>query len=324
MSENDRAPARPGRTRRAHPSVSVIIPTSNRSAALRRAVASVLAQTWADYELIVVDDGSREPIRPVVDAAADDRVQVLAHARCRGAAAARNAGIRASRGAFVAFLDDDDEWFPQKLERQLARFAAAPCATALVYGGAHVVSDQTGRIVLTRVPYPPAVGFVDLLNATVFGTSTPLIRRRCLDEVGRFDESLPGMQDRDLWLRIARCYPFQYVPEVLTVHHIHGDQISTNLDLKTLAMERMLAKYHDDLVKHPSLLAKQLKRMAMLYFASGNRVRGWRYLVRAVRGGLRWRELYPHLPLSLIAGRSHQRLVRRTAFRHIDGVVLFG
>jgi len=306
------------------PRISVIIPTHNRPAPLARAISSVRSQTWTDYEILVVDDGSNDPVAMALDGFPDARLRLLAHPCRRGAAAARNTGLRAARGDYVAFLDDDDEWVPQKLERQLAQFTAAPADTGLVYSGAQIVSDRSGQVVLTRVPYPPAVQFVDLLGATVFSTSTPLIRRACFAASGPFDESLPGLQDRDLWLRIARHFRFAFIPEALTIRHIHGRQISTTLALKVAAAERMLAKYHADLSRHPPLLARQLARLAMLYFADGHAAKGRRCLLRALRRGLAWRELGSHIALSFVAPTYHRRLVTKTAFRQIDGLALFG
>src|SRR5436190_11436655 len=117
------------------PTVSVVIPVFNRAVAVRRAIDSVLAQTFQDFEIIVVDDGSTDDTAESVSSFQDPRITLIRHDRKRGGSAARNTGIRSSSGAYVAFLDSDDEWLPAKLERQLEVFGRSDDELALVYAG---------------------------------------------------------------------------------------------------------------------------------------------------------------------------------------------
>ena len=263
--------------------VSVVIPTRGRPETLARAVRSVLAQTHEDFEIVVVLDGPDPATSRSLTRFRDPRLRVLALDEPHGASAARNHGLRAARGTFVGFLDDDDEWFPEKLERQLDRFEEAGEDVALVYASFRKVSDRTGEVLSTSRPGPLERGFVDFLGSTRFGTSVPLIRRSSLQEVGGFDESLPGTQDRDLWLRLAERFTFDHVPDVLVTHFIHPGQITADLSRKVEARQRILEKYRTQLEAHPPLLARHLWRLGMLCCADGDARQGRRYLRQALR-----------------------------------------
>lgn len=305
------------------PVVSVVVPTHDRPGRLRQAVASVLAQTFADFEIVVVDDGSTESAEEVLRELGDPRIRVFRHDRPEGAPRARNAGIRAARAEYLAFLDDDDEWLPQKLERQLAAFAAAPPEVGVVYTGFEVVSDKTGRVASRAIPRLPSSPYVRFLRSTVFSTSVPLLRMECLRKVGLFDEALPGTQDRDLWLRIARHFAFVGVPEVLVRLHIHGAQLSTDLKSKIEAKERILEKYRQDLEQNPRILAFHLRRLGLLHCADGSPVQGRRYLRESLRAAGFSRTAALHLVGSHAAPAVHRRWLLRYAFHPVDGISLY-
>ena len=303
--------------------MSVVIPTCNRPALLARAIKSVLDQTFIHHEVLVVDDAPSAETSDVVRQAGDARIRVLSHDGPRGAGAARNAGLRAARGEFVGFLDDDDTWQPTKLERQLARFSDANEQLGVVYCSSLKYSDISQRVIENTPARPLKDGYVDFLRSTRFGTSVPLIRRNVLIEVGGFDESLPGTQDRDLWIRLARCCAFDFVPDVLVWHHIHGPQITSDLRSKITAREMFLDKYQGDFAGHPDIHATYLWRLGMLYCADGRHGPGRRFLWRAirVRPGLTgaWRDLAQ----SLVGPARLQRRLLDRVFRGVDGVPFY-
>jgi O-antigen biosynthesis protein len=193
------------------PRVSVIVPTYNRADVLPRAMRSVLAQTWTDFELLVVDDGSTDTTRTVVTGLEDVRVRYLQQPSNGGVAAARNRGLREARGDFIAFLDSDDEWLPDKLAAQLAVFETAPPDVGLVYTGVECVL-QDGR---RRVDLPEARGDVyrEMLGRNVIhgGGSNVLMRRNVVATVGFFDEGLRAIEDYEYWLRVTRFFAIDYV-----------------------------------------------------------------------------------------------------------------
>ena len=233
------------------PKVSVIIPVFNRSEAVRRAIESVLAQTCQDFEIIVVDDASTDSTPDVVTAFTDPRIRLIRHERNRGGSAARNTGIQASSAPYVGFLDSDDEWLPNKLERQLEVFERAGDQVGLVYAGSERVGED--GVVSRDLPRRhPNLTRTLLLENVIGETSVGLIRRSVLDKTGGFDESLPACQDVDLWLRI--CERFRSIPvsEVL-VRVVKGNdsgRISTNIPHTILGRELYCRKHREKLIQH--------------------------------------------------------------------------
>jgi glycosyltransferase involved in cell wall biosynthesis len=303
--------------------VSVIIPTHHRPELLARAIRSALQQTLRDLEVLVVDDGPSKPAEDIVRQFGESRLRYLRHDRSRGAGAARNTGLRGARGEFVAFLDDDDTWLPAKLESQLAQFAKGNADVGVVYCSSLKYSDISKRVISESRARPLRNGHVDFLKSTLFGTSVPLIRRRCLDDVGGFDESLPGTQDRDLWIRLAKKYSFDFVPDVLVWHHIHGNQITSNLGQKIEARELLLAKYRSDWEAHPDIMGQYLWRLGMLCCADGRYGKGRRFIWQAIRRQPRLGGAYRDLLQSLVTPAAYQRRLLEDVFRGADGVPFY-
>jgi len=206
-------------------SVSVVIPTHDRRELLGRAVASVMAQTILPGEVIVVDDGSTDGSVTEIRRRFPE-VRVLELGGRRGVSAARNAGVRVSCGEWIAFLDSDDEWRDQKLERQLAALAAATghriCHTDEIW-------IRRGNQVMPGRHHRKRGGWIfrDCLQRCVVSPSAVLLQRSLLDEVGGFDEDLPACEDYDLWLRVCARHPVLFVAEPLVVKYGgHADQLS--------------------------------------------------------------------------------------------------
>jgi glycosyltransferase involved in cell wall biosynthesis len=232
------------------PRVSVVIPTYRRAGFLPRAIASVTNQTSPAWELIVVDDNEpsgndrRETEAIMAQYEPNPRIRYIRHERNQGGGAARNSGIRAASAPFVAFLDDDDEWHPTKLERQLATIEPGPADIALVYCRVRVVRVDTGRETVRRTDGRSHT-VPDLLRRNTIGTtSCVLCRADALREVGLFDVSLPARQDQDLYLRLAQRYAFAFVDEVLVTLNVHGSpRISTDFDGSIRAHDLFYGKY---------------------------------------------------------------------------------
>lgn len=198
------------------PLVSVVIPTRNRADLLAEAVAGAGSQTVEDIEIIVVDDASQDHTPKLLAelAAADRRIRVERNEARRGGPAARNRGVLQARGAVLALLDDDDTWEPHKLERQLAALDHDPGLVAVscdhrVVAPGHGSLDHRG---------PREVTARDLLWENFLGSASFCAWRPALAPGVRFDESLPSMQDWDLWLKLAQHGPVHVVPEVLCTY----------------------------------------------------------------------------------------------------------
>lgn len=206
------------------PSVSVVIPTYNRWPMVREAVDSVLAQTFGDFELIVVDDGSADGTAQRL-AGYSPRLRVLRQPR-RGVAAARNVGVRDSAGAIVAFLDSDDLWQRRKLEAQVAFMTARPevriCQTEEIWirGGRRINPK-------TRHRKPSGDIFRPSLELCLVSPSAVMMTRELFEQVGGFDEAFTVCEDYDLWLRIGLVAPVPLIAEPLVIKRGgHADQLS--------------------------------------------------------------------------------------------------
>lgn len=196
--------------------VSVVIPTHNRADLLPRAINSVLAQTEQDFEVIVVSDGSTDDTEKVVKEIQnkDNRVQFEHYSPGKGGNFARNEGIRLSQGVYVAFLDDDDEWVPNKLEKQLA-LMEQNSKMVLCYTGVHVIYVNE-KIEYSFLPkHEGDLSRVILLDNCIGSTSTPMVRKSVFEESGVFDNDLAALQDFDLWIRITQYGEVGVVKEEL-------------------------------------------------------------------------------------------------------------
>ncbi|WP_062297797.1 glycosyltransferase family 2 protein [Nostoc piscinale] len=262
------------------PKVSVIIPTYQRSHLVGQAIESVLAQTYCNYEIIVVNDGSTDNTEEILAQYADQVIAI--HQDNRGTAAARNAGIRVSQGQYLAFLDDDDLWEPQKLEKQIP-LLETDSSIGLVYTDM-VIFNEAGILPGTYlngfVP-PQTVTPLTLLHGNFFPMPTIIIRRVCWEQLGGFDESLRSSEDYDLWLRIVEEWAVGYVNEPLARYCRHSEnskQLSQNTEtmlLTTLCvkeaafqrnpyLQRLQPKYRD------SCLRPEYLELANFYTQNGD------------------------------------------------------
>jgi len=207
------------------PFFSVVIPTYNRSDFLKSAVASVLSQTCIDFELLIVDDGSTDKTPSLVAGYQDARIVYVPQSH-QGVSAARNAGIRASRGPWIAFLDSDDCFAPDKLTRAREYINKFPNFSVfhteeIWYRNNQLLNQKT----IHRKPEGDV--FAQALRLCCISPSTAVIRKNVFDSTGFFDESLPACEDYDFWLRVSARLAVKLIPEVLTIKQGgHSDQLS--------------------------------------------------------------------------------------------------
>jgi glycosyltransferase involved in cell wall biosynthesis len=226
--------------------VSVIIPSYNHGHFVTFAVESALAQTYKDTEIVVVDDGSTDNTREVL-APYMGRIKYI-YQENRGLSAARNTGIRAASGDFIALLDADDMWVPEKLALQMKIFSDYPdtglvsCGNVPIDGGGQQVAPGTAR-------GTGRLRFRDLLwGNCVAGGSNAVIRRGCFNEVGLFDENLRSSEDWDMWLRIAWRYPVRFASQILMKVRVSADSMSAAKNADTMLVNdlRVLRKLFAD------------------------------------------------------------------------------
>ncbi len=232
------------------PRVSVVLPTYNRSTVIGRAIKSVLEQTYVDFELIVVDDGSTDSTLNVLDRYDPSRVRVITLKKNSGPCRARNIGISAAQGELIAFHDSDDEWLPNKLALQLDKLTHPQQESHRQVGAVYsrVISKSGGVFRLYFPPYDDSLTFRgdiyrQLLQRNVVGTPTMIVKRDVLNRVGLFDEELTWLEDWDLALRIAQRFDFEFVPQPLIITNWSLTGVNARNDAKS--MYRLLAKHLD-------------------------------------------------------------------------------
>lgn len=255
------------------PRVSVIIPTYNRGWIIKEAIDSVLAQDFKDFELIVVDDGSTDNTLEILNSFQYD-IKVLRQSN-HGVSAARNRGIAAASGHFIAFLDSDDLWLPRKLARQVDFFNSNPdayiCQTEEIW-----VRNNVRVNPKKRHKKPWGMIFEPSLALCLVSPSAVMIRRSLFEKVGGFDETLPACEDYDLWLRISCRYPVYLIETPLIIKRGgHNDQLSASFGLDKFRIKSLNKIIESDLLSKTQYRAavKTLKQKCMIY-AAGCRKRG--------------------------------------------------
>lgn len=247
--------------------ISIVVTTYNRPRSLRRCLQSVSLQTLDAYECIVVNDypdGVAE-VDAIVQGLSDSRFRVLHNEVNRGGNYSRNRGIRNSGAAVVAFLDDDDEWMPTKLARHLEVHTTAP-EPLVVYSNT-IKHWPSGRYPDSANNNPPPEDVHEAIGHMKFGllTSATTVDRHCLIEVGGFDESLPSMQDWDLWFRLSADYPVVHIEEVLVKYYEHDDiRVSRNYAKRMAALNLICDKHSTDQGFSEVVVRKCITRSALL------------------------------------------------------------
>ncbi len=264
------------------PEISVVLPVWNRAATLRRAIDTVLAQQGVGFELVVVDDGSTDDSVAVAEAVQDPRLRVIRHPANKGAGAARNTGIAAARGGWVAFQDSDDAWLPGMLARQMAALAAMPQAVAC-YCALRIEADPP-----RQVPPPghePVAGDLRaaLLRGSFISTQTLVARRDALERIGGFDADLPALIDWDCVIRLSALGPIAHVPEALVVQRFSENSITRYPERRRQAQEMILQRHHAALAARPEILALHHRRLAGAWRRSGDHAAARRHIDAALR-----------------------------------------
>ena len=228
------------------PRVSVIIPSYNRGDLLPRAVNSVLAQTFVDFELIIVDDASTDNTEAIVAGFSDPRVRYLKHGVNRYAAGARNTGMEEACGEFIAFLDSDDKWLPHKLSNQVSQLDAAGPDWVAGYTGALVnMKGGVNEHSETRPEYKGDVLPDFLLGRFTIWTPTFIFRRDLLDEVGLFDTNLIRGEDVDFYLRVLQQGKLACLTEPAVELFIEVDKGIADVSAEC---DRLLLQKHKSLI----------------------------------------------------------------------------
>jgi glycosyltransferase involved in cell wall biosynthesis len=264
------------------PLISIIIPTYNRASFLKEAIESVLAQTYENWELIIVDDGSTDNTSELVKKFTDKRISYLCQQNT-GAPLARNKGIQKAKGDYIAFLDSDDIWLPQKIQKQLEVFKISRFNPGVVYTGIQYIDYKGSPKKRKKNSLYRGNIFYHLLRKNLTTTSAILAKKECFDECGLFDENLPCRQELDILIRISQYFAIDYVPEILTLERIHEKRITADIDKKIKGREMLFEKIYLHLKKHRILLAKYLYGTGELYLKRGDLQKGKVYIISSLK-----------------------------------------
>lgn len=246
------------------PLISVILPTRNRAHSVSAALTSILQQTWPNLEVLVVDDASTDGTAEVLSDVTDPRVRYVRLEQPHGASGARNAGIAAAQGEWMAFQDSDDLWLPDKLRQQLACAAAHPDCVG-VYTS-YWRDDGQNRDALPR-PGPGLDGDVlaRLTRGNFITTQTLMVRADALRRLGGFDPTLSALNDWDLVLRLAQLGPIHWVQAPLVEYRLQPDSLTASPDTFIQSYQRILEK-------HRALVVPDARRAAWHWAVMGNRL----------------------------------------------------
>jgi glycosyltransferase involved in cell wall biosynthesis len=265
------------------PVVSIILPTFNRARIIGRSIRSALNQTYTRFELIIVDDCSTDDTLGILSTLTDPRLRVIRHTKNRGAPAARNTGIAEARGKYIVFLDSDDAWYPNKIEKELSLMEDQPDNVGVVYSGFwRHINGKKSYVPFSWVKSLEGNIHEQLLWRNFINTQS-LIRKNCFGTVGVFDENAPKFQDWDLFIRISQHFNFAYTHEPL-FDVFHSEQsISSDPEARITGLEYILRKHCAEFSLHPDILAEQYFQLSLLYFFGGDRNKARELLMRAMK-----------------------------------------
>ncbi len=254
--------------------VSAVITTYKRDADMVvRAVRSVINQSYTNIEIIVVDDSPADwtdyiYVKEALGNLNDCRIKYYKNPSNVGACVSRNIGVGHSNGEYVAFLDDDDEWQADKIEKQLQlvdKYDLVYCLATTIYpdGSKERFSNK----------YANGDLYDALLFCNIVGsTSLTMVSRRAFDDVQGFDPEMQSSQDYDLWLRISKKFKIGCVNEELVIYHVHsGERITSNPDKKIQGFSRIIEKNSSEYNNNPKALSKQLHNMVRFYIQKGDK-----------------------------------------------------
>lgn len=288
--------------------ISVVTPTYNRPELLINSVNSVLSQTYSDFELIVIDDCSSDNTPGVLKGFRDERLKVIRNSSNKGIAAVRNIGVTSSQGKYIAFLDDDDEWLPDKLEKQIRIMENSPESLGCVYSGCLTTGPDGSEIVSTSIPRYRNKVLNELLLENFITTSTTLVKKSSIEKAGLFDEDIPYGEDYDMWIRIAEDFEFDFAPEPLTKYRIHPNSITRNYAKVINGIEKILSKHRSLFARNKKAYCNHLLFLGVIYCYSGKTGEGIKTFMQAIRAYPFDARLYYNLALSLLGTETFIRL----------------
>lgn len=280
--------------------VSVVIPVFGRMGLLTRAIRSVLDQTHDDLELILVEDPSSEDAASILNEFNDDRITHIRNETRQGVSTSRNLGIRISRGRYVAFLDSDDEWLPDKIEAQLEDLRRKTPSYHASYCGSERYDDEKMKVIGHSEFGRDGNLLSELLFRNYVGTtSSVLMQKECLNRLGGFDEKMLADEDWELWINFSRYYSFAFLDVPLVRYHIHGKgRISDAMNLHT-SLPYIYEKHRDLFLKNRKANSHILSEIGYWKMEQDDPSGARRCLLKSIMANPFQRKSYIRLMMSL-------------------------
>lgn len=248
--------------------VSAVIPTYNREKTIKRSIDSVLKQTYKDIEVIVVDDCSTDNTEDVVKSIKDPRVRYIPHESNKGVSCARNTGIKNAKGKFIAFLDSDDVWHEDKIEKQIKAFKESPPDHKVVYSGINVQVYNGGkRFYMPEKWVKPKEGDVSktMLIGSFVSMDTIFVEKISFEEIGYFDERLHWAEDWEICIRLSKKYGFVYIDEALATSYASENSLTRNYEAYK-SLELFFKKHEKNFRGNEDILSEHYFSLASVYF----------------------------------------------------------
>ena len=310
------------------PKFSVVIPTYNQADFLKVALRSVLDQTFKDFEVIVVNNNSTDHTLNVVAESGDARINLINFENHGIIGAARNVGINASQGDYVAFLDSDDTWYPNKLERVAKVIDADPEVGLLCHNQEIIRDGETAKLSSYGPPERLRYSLHDylMLVGNCISTSATVVARNYLVQVGFFseEEALVTVEDYDLWVRLSDLCRFHFIRDVLGTQHFHSSSSSANAELHLRSTLAILEKHHKELEEKQRPYSKGALRLryakaffsaARQYHRRGALRNAFGYYARTIRANPLYRMPYVGMGLlfaDVLLGQARRKKITDT------------
>lgn len=300
--------------KKSEPLVSVVIPTYNRASLLIKSIQSVLNQTYNDFEVIIIDDGSDDNTEELVESFHDERIRYIRHEVNMGVACARNTGINASSGVFIAFQDSDDEWLPRKLEKEINIFNSCDSKVGVVYSG-------LWRFNKNKKTYFP-LHFDNKIEGRIheelikgnFVHGLSIIRRSCFEKIGLFDEELPALEDWEIYLRLSKYYDFKFINEPLIISYLNKKGLTLNLAIQIDATEQIIRKHHNEFNEQKKATANIYGYLASQLCMNGLLMDGRFYFLKAIKMYPINIQYYCAFLISFLGSKSYKKFLEISRF----------
>lgn len=293
--------------------VSVIIPTHNRADLIGRAIQSVLNQTYQNFEIVIINDGSIDNTEQIVKEFKDPRIIYLVQKENRGTSIAKNIGIKVAKGKYIAFLDDDDDWLTEKLEKQVDKLEKSSPEIGIIYCGYWMLNKERKILKEIRPKFKGEI-YKNLLRRNFIALPTVLIRKEVFEKTGLFDEGLNFGEDWDIFLRMAKFYKFDFVDEYLVNCYICGRRLTTESSkdpsARIYSLRRIIEKNIGEYQKKPEIYSCVLRSLGNSCCQGGNINQGRDYFKKSIKISPLNIKSYIYLILSLFGTNIYRKFFK--------------